>query len=76
MSKIFYEKFRGLDRESLEEHLGWAANENDINTMKYLLTSPDLTEHPNIHAYDDNVLRRACVKNQLEMVRYLLTSPN
>ena len=44
--------------------------------MKFLLTSPDLTEYANIHANDDDSLGAACEEGHLDIVQYLLTSPD
>ena len=49
-----------------------ACRNDELEKVKYLLTSPDL----NIHAYDDKGFRLACRNGHLDVVKYLLTSPD
>lgn len=87
--------------------LRWACENGHLDVVKYLLTSPDLKEHANIHAEqlnnnlmtackdgdlnsakealahgadihadDDKALRHACHYGHLDVVKYLLTSPD
>lgn len=53
-----------------------AAQEGQINVLKYLLTSLDLKERADIHLHNDYALISACEKNHLSVVKYLLTSPD
>lgn len=55
--------------------LYWACGFGNEELVDFLLTSPLLKEHINIHFNDDYILYRACEKNKLEIVKYLLTSP-
>ena len=43
--------------------------------IKYLLTSPDLKEHADIHANNDNALGNCFLNNNVELAEYLLSSP-
>lgn len=43
--------------------------------MKFLLASPEIKEHADIHSNDDSIFRTACIRGNLEFVKYLLTSP-
>lgn len=52
-----------------------AANSGHLHIIRYLLTSPDLKRHADIHAKSNMALRYACYSGHLHVVRYLLTSP-
>ena len=51
-----------------------ACESGHLDVVKYLLTSPDLKEHANIHAREDSGFNWACENGRLEVVKYLLTS--
>lgn len=63
-----------MKQEKLNNALCWAADANDFNKIVYLLTSPELTEHADIHANQDEVFRTACNRGNLPLVQFLLTS--
>ena len=46
-----------------------------LNIVKYLLSSPDLKEHANIHADNNYGIRWACENGHLEVIKQLLASP-
>lgn len=46
-----------------------------IEIIKYLLTSPDLKNHADIHQNDDYAIRLSSYGGHLETVKFLLTSP-
>ena len=52
-----------------------ASSGNNLEMIKYCLTSSDFKENANIHAYEDQAIRIACEKNNKETISYLLTSP-
>lgn len=51
-----------------------ACGEGNLDTVKYLLTSKELSVHANIHARHDDGLIAACAGGYLPLVRFLLTS--
>lgn len=53
-----------------------ASSANNLEMIKYCLTSSDFKENANIHAYEDQAIRVACEKNNRETISYLLTSPD
>lgn len=62
-------------QDELNTRLILACQGDDLSKMKYLLTSPKLERHADVHAENDMVLRVACRNGALETVKYLLTSP-
>jgi len=46
----------------------------DLDKVKYLLISPDLKKHADIHEGSDAGFQWACNNGHLEVVKYLLTS--
>jgi hypothetical protein len=50
-----YEKFKYLDKEQLNQKLVLACQSDDIETIKYLLTSPELKEHPELETDKNNI---------------------
>ena len=69
------EKYKKLNQAELNEQFIDACKSGRLEVVKYLLTSPELTEHANIHAENDLGFRSACVQGHLEVVQFLLTSP-
>jgi len=70
-----YEKFKNGSQSSYNLHFTKACLEGDLEVVKYLLTSPDLKEHADIHTRDDQGFIYACEKRNFELIKYLLTSP-
>lgn len=69
-------EFNNMDKELLNINLRDACFHGHLDIVKYLLTSPDLKKHANIHENNDWPLQRACRYGNLEVVKYLLTSPD
>ena len=69
------EKYKKLNQEELNKQFTNACKNDDLDIVKFLLTSPELTEHADIHALNDEGFIWACVQGHLEVVKYLLTSP-
>ncbi len=71
-----YEKFKNGSKLSYNLHFTKACLEGDLETVKYLLTSPNLKEHADIHTRDDQGFICACEQRNFELIKYLLTSPD
>ena len=52
-----------------------AVRNNNLERVKYLLTSSDIKEKADVHTQNDEALIGACANGDLEIVKYLLTSP-
>jgi hypothetical protein len=76
MKKSYFDKFNDLSQEELNKELESACKKNDLDAIKYLLTSPELKIHADIHSGRNAVFRIACVYGHLDIVRYLLTDKN
>ena len=68
-------KYKTLTQEQLNKVFIDSCENGYLEVVKYLLTSPDLKEHADIHADNDNGFIDSCVNGYLEVVKYLLTSP-
>lgn len=68
-------EIKKMNKAQLNRELHYACIHGHINIVKYLLTSPDLTEHADINYYNGYPLQEACYIGHLEVVKYLLTSP-
>ena len=68
------EKYKKLNKEELNNQFINACRDGHLEVVKYLLTSPKLKKHANIHEEKDSGFRWACEKGRLEVVKYLLTS--
>jgi hypothetical protein len=64
-----------LPQHELNSLLGQAAFNNDLEIMKYLLTSSELNQHAEINS-NYNILACICANGDLETLRYVLTSPD
>ena len=69
------EQYKKLNQKELNEQFIDACQNSDLDIVKYLLTSPKLTEHADIHARSDEGFMWACYQGHLEIVKYLMTSP-
>jgi hypothetical protein len=68
-------KAGALDQLQLDQHLIEACFISDFETVKYLLTSPELTTHASIKGWGEEAFIVACRKNNIELVDYMLRSP-
>ena len=68
------EKYKKLNKEELNNQFINACQNDDLDIVQFLLTSPELKEHADVHAKDDLGFRVACRSGRLEVVKYLLTS--
>lgn len=69
------EDYINLTNKKIEEKFIKYCNSGHLDIVKYLLTSPDLKEHVDIHACNDGGFQWACLNGHLDIVQYLLTSP-
>ena len=70
------EKYKKLNKQKLNEQFIDACKNDDLDIVKYLLTSPELTEHADIHAQDDLGFKWACRYGHLEVVKCLIIDMN
>ena len=54
----------------------WACYQGHLDVVKYLLTSPELTEHADIHARSDWGFIWACFHGHLEVIKCLIIDMN
>ena len=72
--KYTHQELNCLSQDDLNNLLGQAVFRNDLEEIKYLLTSPDLVRHAEINS-NYNILAYVCANGDLETLRYVLTSP-
>ncbi len=68
-------KFKNYSQEELNNTFIKACKIGNLSMVRYLLTSPELKQHADIHAIEDSGFQWACEKGHLHIVQYLLTSP-
>ena len=74
INKKTIELYKTLTPKQLNKVFIDSCENGYLEVVKYLLTSPELKEHADIHANNDSGFRLACEKGHLEIVKYLLTS--
>ena len=72
INKKTIELYKTLTQKQLNEVFIDSCAYGYLEVVKYLLTSPDLKEHANIHADNDEGFRLACANEHLEKVKYLI----
>jgi len=74
------EKYQNLEQYDLDEYLIQACESKNMELVKYLLTSPELSKHADIHTWcrgeNGSPLRMAFSKKYFDLAKYLLTSPD
>ncbi len=68
-------KFQNSSQAQLNNTFVKACNNGDLEVIHYLLTSPELMHHADIHVEDDLCLVAAAIKGHLDVIKYLLISP-
>lgn len=63
-----------MNQKQLDEALLHACIDNDLELIRYLLISPELNMHANIHMRDDVVLTIVCGLGYVPLTKYLLTA--
>lgn len=71
----FYSKYKNHSQEKINTAFHQACSDGNLDEVRYLLISPELEVHSDIHYYNDDGLAQACWEGHLEIVKYLLTSP-
>jgi len=73
--KINKEYLNKLEQPQLDQYLIDACSVNDFESVKYLLTSPELNNHANIKGWDEEAFVVACRQKNIELVDYMLRTP-
>lgn len=76
MSKEFYEKYKDSSQEFLNLKFTSLCLAGNLAEVAYVLTSPELTVHADIHTRDDIGFIYACQKQDFLLIKYLLSSPD
>ena len=66
------EKYKKLNKEELNNQFINACQNDDLDIVQFLLTSPELKEHADVHAKYDLGFRVACRSGRLEVVKCLI----
>ncbi len=69
-----YELYKNANQDSINISFSRVCSKNNIERIKYLLTSPELSIHADIN-FKDDAIKSACYNGNLELVKYFLTSP-
>ena len=72
ISKKTIELYKTLTPKQLNEVFIDSCENGYLEVVKYLLTSPNLKEHADIHADNDSGFSLACANGQLEIVKFLI----
>jgi hypothetical protein len=70
----FTEQYKNASNDDLDMFFILACSNNNLEAVKYLLTSSELSYNPSL-TEDNEPLRIACNGNFKKMVEYFLTSP-
>jgi ankyrin repeat protein len=73
---FLYKKYKDLTQKEINDAFLNACfkNKAEFETVRYLLTSPNLKFNADIHYCEDYGLTWACMNGDFSLVRYLLTS--
>lgn len=74
ISEKIKNNIKKMSQYELDANLIHYCKNGDLDVVRYLLISPELKEHADIHNKDDWVLYYACNYGYLDIVKYLLTS--
>lgn len=72
LTKNKISRFKQMNSHQLNNELFNSSLWGDLEEIKYLLTSPDLKEHADIHAQDDNAFIWAAGSGHLDIVHYFI----
>jgi hypothetical protein len=76
MSQKLYEKYKDSSQEILNLRFTAACLAGNLEEVSYVLSSPKLKVHADIHTRYDQGLLYACNGRHYELVKYLLSSPD
>lgn len=76
ISDEFRTECRNYNQQQINLCFESACVENNLDKIKYLLTSPELEFHADIHTNKEHGLRTACMNGNLEIVKFLTSSSN
>lgn len=74
LESLDQEKLKKLSQKDLNTYLILACGNGYLDKVKYLLTSPKLQIHADIHAEDDSPIVCASYHGYINIVKYLLSS--
>lgn len=74
MNNDYYNKYHNSTSKQLGMTLASACRTGDLELAKYILTSPELDNHADIHAIEDVGFDWACFNGHLNLVKYLVGS--
>jgi hypothetical protein len=76
MKNELIEKFKSCNKEQLDYELMNYCQEGNLEVVKYLMSSPDLKEKPNMYAENDFAFKRALMGEHLDIVQYFIIECN
>jgi ankyrin repeat protein len=76
MTSEYYKKYHDSTPKRLGMTLTSACRAGDLELAKYVLTSPELDNHADIHSIEDVGFDWACFNGHLDLVKYLVASPD
>jgi ankyrin repeat protein len=74
MKKSYYEQYHDATINQLNLALHTACKNNDIELVKFLLTSHELENHANIFSIELTGFQWACYVGNIELVKYFVSS--
>lgn len=76
MSKEFYERYKDSSQTVLNLKFTSLCLNGNLKEIAYILSSPELKVHADIHARDDIGFIYACQTQNFPLIKYLLSSPD
>ena len=70
------QKYQSMNQEQLNQTFNYACSQGELNLIQYLLTSPDLKEHADIHDQNDRGFLWACWQQHSNIIDYLVIEQN
>lgn len=71
-----YEKYKDLPRDALDLKLITACYNGNMDEIRYLLTSPDLEEHADLHYANDKATMIAIAEQNTDILKYFIFELN
>jgi hypothetical protein len=76
MNQEFYDKYKDSSQAVLNLKFTSLCLTGNLEEVAYVLASPDLKVHADIHTRDDIGFIYACQRQDFPLIKYLLSSPN